>query len=242
VESNGDAASGTGLEVYALLNTALLDHGKRPALVSQLVPAEAYSTPPNAAQKAGPTPYGSSLGQGEGLLQADFDAVQQVTWAGGDLYGELDTGVANGTSTQDGAAWFILHPSVAGGTVTASVVHQGYVVTSQNLLYPVISVDAHGNGFMVFAVAGSNTYPSPGYVAFSAGGAQGPVHLASRGADPLDDFSCYPPYSFGDCRYGDYSMATAYRGRVYMAAEYVPPVPRDQAANWGTYLWSAPVP
>jgi hypothetical protein len=242
VESNSAAASGTGLEVYALLHTAGLDHGKRPALVNQPVATEGYSPPPNAAQKAGPTPYGASLGQGEGALQADFDAVQEVTWAGGDLYGELDTGVTNGTGTQDGAAWFILHPSVAGGAVTASVVHQGYVLTSQNLLYPVISVNAHGHGFMAFAVAGSTTYPSPGYVRFSAGGASGPVHLATHGADPLDDFSCYPPYSFGDCRYGDYSMAAFYQGRVYMAAEYVPPVPRDQAANWGTYLWSAPVP
>jgi hypothetical protein len=240
VESDGDAASGTGLEIYALLHTAVLDSGGRPVLVSRLVSAEQYSTPPNAPQKPGPTPYGTSLGQGEGVLQSDFDAVQEVTWAGGNLYAALDTGVTNGTSTQAGAAWFILHPAIAGGQIQASVVQQGYLVANQDLLYPVIAVNSQGFGYMAFSLAGSDTYPSPGYVAFSPQGVQGPVRLATAGADPLDDFSCYPPYSFGDCRYGDYSMAVAYRGRIYMATEYVPPVPRDQATNWGTYLWSAP--
>jgi hypothetical protein len=68
------------------------------------------------------------------------------------------------------------------------------------------------------------------------------VHIAAPGADPLDDFTCYPPFSTGQCRYGDYSMARVYNGKIYLATEYVAPQPRDVMSDWGTPIWDAPVP
>jgi len=80
--------------------------------------------------------------------------------------------------------------------------------------------------------------PSGGYINFNgAKGPAGAVHIAAAGTAPLDDFSCYPPYTNGQCRYGDYSMAQAYNGRIYMAAEYVGSGPRGTLSNWGTRLY-----
>ncbi|MGH3472267.1 MAG: hypothetical protein ACRDPG_09520, partial [Nocardioidaceae bacterium] len=153
------------------------------------------------------------------------------------------------TTQVTGAAWVVLKPNVStGNSVTASLVNQGVVSSSQSLLYPSIAVAANGMGFMNFAVAGDLTYPSPGYVTFSgAQGVTGPIHLARRGTAPLDDFTCYTGLGFGPaCRYGDYSMGQAFgsprRTRIYMATEYVGPVARDSNTNWDTYVYSAPRP
>lgn len=244
VESNSNSNFGSGLTVYALLGTAGLNTGGRPALVKTTVPTESYSFPPNAYQKSGPFPYGQSLGQtGVGQLQTDFNAVQEVTYASGQLYAELTTGFNYGTGQNAGVAWFALHPSPGTSSVSATLVNDGYVKTSQELLYPVIGVDASGHGYMNFAVSATSRYPSAGYVVFNGtSGPTGEVHIAAHGTDPLDDFSCYPPFSSGQCRYGDYSMAQNYNGKIYMASEYIAPQPRDVVANWGTRIWDAPVP
>jgi len=244
VESNGNLNYGSGLHVYAMLGTGALASGGRPALVKTSVPTQAYSAPPNAYQKSGPFPYGQSLGAtGVGQLQTDFDAVQEVTYAGGQLYAELDTGFNYGTGQNSGAAWFVLTPAAGSSSVSVALAGDGYLKTSQYLLYPVIGVNASGHGYMNFAVSSTSRYPSTGYVAFNGSkGVSGPVHIAAQGVNPLDDFTCYPPFSSGQCRYGDYSMAQNYNGKIYMASEYVAPQPRDVLSNWGTRVWYAPVP
>lgn len=244
VESNANANYGSALKVYALLGTSVLSAGGRPALVKTAVGTESYSSPPNALQKSGPFPYGQSLGQtGIGQLQTDFDAVQEVTYADGLLYAELSTGFSSGTGQSSGAAWFVLRPAANASSVSATLVSDGKLLTSQALLYPVIGVNASGHGYMNFAVSGVSRYPSTGYVVFNGTkGPAGSVHISGHGANPLDDFTCYPPFSAGSCRYGDYSMAQYYNGNIYMASEYVAPQPRDQLSNWGTRVWSAPVP
>jgi hypothetical protein len=243
-ESNANANYGSALKVYALLNTSALAGGGRPALVKTTVATESYSSPPNALQKSGPYPYGQSLHQsGVGQLQTDFDAVQEVTYAGGLLYAELSTGFNSGTGQSSGAAWFVLRPAAHASSVSATLVSDGKLLTSQALLYPVIGVNASGHGYLNFAVSGVGRYPSTGYVAFDGTkGPSGSVHVSGYGANPLDDFTCYPPFSAGSCRYGDYSMAQYYNGSIYMASEYVAPQPRDQFSNWGTRVWYAPVP
>lgn len=249
VESNANLpnnATARNLEVFALLDTRGLKTGAKLPLVENTVSTETYSElPPNAVQKSGPTPLGTSVGfQGTPVLQTDFNAVQEVTYASGDLYAELDTGFGYKSGTNSGAAWFILHPTVTSGHMSVKLVRQGYVETSQNLLYPVIGVNRAGTGFMAFAVAGPNYYPSAAYVSFSrAQGAGNVVHVAARGVAPLDDFTCYPYFHFstGQCRYGDYSMAQEYKGDIYMATEYVGPQPRDTLSNWGTRVFWAPV-
>jgi hypothetical protein len=244
VESNANTNFGSGLEVYALLNTGSLNAGGRPTLVSTTVGTEDYSTPPNASQKSGPFPLGQSLGQtGVAMLQTDFDAVQEVTDAGGQLYAELSTGFNFGTGQNSGAAWFVLNPTPGSSSVSATLASDGYLKTSQDLLYPVIGVNSSGHGYMNFAFSSTSRNPSTGYVKFNGtSGPSGNVHIAAHGVNPLDDFTCYPPFSTGQCRYGDYSMAQNYNGKIYMASEYVAPQPRDANSNWGTRIWSAPVP
>lgn len=250
VESNANLpnnATAKNLEVFALLNTKGLNTGAKLTMVESTVNTETYSElPPNAVQKSGPTPLGTSVGfQGTPVLETDFNAVQEVTYAGGNLFAELDTGFGYKSGTNSGAAWFVLHPTVAAKQLSVKVVREGYVETSQNLLYPVIGVNKKGSGFMAFAVAGPNFYPSAAYVNFSAAtGAGNVVHVAARGVAPLDDFTCYPFFHFstGQCRYGDYSMAQAYNGNIYMATEYIGPQPRDTLSNWGTRVFWAPIP
>ena len=245
VESDSDAAGGSGLEVYALLYHGVLCCGKPPLLVEATVPTEAYSLPPGAVQRHGPTPYGCSVKScATAMLNTDFDAVQEVTWTHGILYVELDTGVRIGSSQRSGVAWFALSVEPHSYSVSASLIRDGYLETSQNMLDPVIAVNGGtGMGYLAFAVSGPARYPSAAYVAFDATrGPVGPIRLAAKGTDPLDDFTCYPKFSSGLCRYGDYASAQYWRGRIYMAAEYVPDKPRDAFSNWGTRIWYAPLP
>lgn len=247
VESNANLpndATANGLEVFALLNTSVLASGGRPSLVMTTVNTESYSElPPNATQKTGPTPLGCSVGScGVATLQTDFNAVQEVTYAGGRLYAELSTGFALGTQMNAGAAWFVLQPTPSATGLTVANLANGYVETTQNILYPVIAVNASGKGYMAFAVSGPDMYPSAAYMTFDGTkGATGKVRIAASGTAPLDDFTCYPSF-FGEssCRYGDYSMAQEYNGVIYMATEYVGSQPRDTLSNWGTRVYWVP--
>jgi hypothetical protein len=247
VESNSNAVSDDHLIIYALTGTnalaTLTASGTIPALEATLIGSEAYSFPPNATQPPGPIPYGTSVGATTvGTLQADFNAVQQVTYSGGTLYAELDTSVGSPSAPTDGAAWFTLSPSLGSGGVSAQIVKQGYVASSQNFLYPDIVVDSSGNGFMVFTVSGSAEYPSAAYVTFKAhAGPVGTVHIANAGAAPEDDFTCYAAFGpTGGCRWGDYSGGAVWDGRAYLMTEYIPATPRDTFTNWGTFVVSAP--
>ena len=244
VESNANLNYGNRLKVYALLHTSVLNTGGRPTLVEASDGTEAYSAPPNAVQESGPTPFGCSVGFcATGSLETDFDAVQEVTYASGRLFAELSTGFNFGTGQNSGVAWFVLGPRPHASSLRVRRLGQGYVESSQQLLYPVIGVNAAGDGYLSFALSSSTRYPSTGYMVFKGrGGPSGPIHIAAKGVNPLDDFSCYPQFSDGQCRYGDYSMSQYYKGRIYMASEYVAPQPRDVMSNWSTRVWDARVP
>ncbi len=245
VESNANLNYGRALHVYALLDTNHLNTGGRPPMVMTSVRTEFYAAPPNAVQKSTSYfPYGQSIGAtGVGQLQTDFDAVQEVTYANGQLYAELSTGFGYGTGLNSGVAWFVLKPKVGSNWISTSVAMQGYVKTSQDLLYPVFGVNPWGRGYLAFSMSSPGRYPSAAYISFyPKRGTVGPVHVAANGQNALDDFTCYPPFSSGQCRYGDYSMAQYYRGQVYMATEYVAPRPRDYYSNWATRVEYAPAP
>ena len=245
VESNSDANSGKALEVYALTGTSDLAAPAPPPLkVSPLVPSQSYAFPPPATQMRGPIPLGRAVAGPQGRLQADFNAIQEVTDTGGRLYAELDTATAAGT---DGVAWFVLTPAISGGKLTAKVSSQGYVSAprSNNLLYPVIAINADGSGYLAFTLSGPDYYPSAAYEAFGAKGPTGPIRIAQAGEVPEDSFTCYAAYvgpSYGGCRWGDYSMGVALGANIVLATELVPPTSRDYLTNWGTFVWSAPAP
>ncbi len=241
VESNGNAFADNHLAVYAMTNTSLLAQPAPPPLVATETPSLPYAFPPDATQKPGPIPLGDANQDPEGQLQADFDAVQEVTYTGGNLYAELSTATAAGT---DGVAWFKITPTTTSTGVTAVVTKQGYVTVSpQNLIYPVIAVNSAGDGYLAFALSGPNAYPSAAYQTFTPDGPSGPVRVAAVGADPEDGFTCYSAFvgpNYGGCRWGDYSMGVAMGSQVWMATEYIPPTSRDYLTNWGTFLWQAP--
>jgi hypothetical protein len=242
VETNANAFSDNHLEVYAMHNTSDLATPAAPPLFGFEVKSERYAFPPDATQKAGPIPLGKANQDPEGQLQADFDAIQEVTYTGGKLYAEADTATGSGA----GAAWFELTPKLTSAGLTATVSHEGYVtVKGQNLIYPVIAVNGAGHGYMSFTLSGHSYYPSAAYVRFLPTGPSGDIHVAAAGAGPEDSFTCYAAFvgpNYGGCRWGDYSMGVAMGSRVYQATEVVPPTGRDYLTNWGTFIWGAPAP
>ncbi len=250
------------LAVYAMTNTASLANSN-PAvqLSSTLVQLGQTYQFPEAGMAVPQKPY-SSLNQvpllqyvesqtgssvPEGVLQADFDAVQETTYAGGNLYTELST--ASSTTASVGttsAQWYELAPSVSGaGSVLATLAHEGSVaVKGQSLLYPDLAVNSSGAGDMVFTLVGSSYYPSAAYIPFGSSGPSGKVQVAAAGAVPEDGFTCYAYYvgaNYGGCRWGDFSGAIAVGSSVWMATEYaVTGQARDTFTNWGTYVFQAP--
>lgn len=250
VESDSNAFSDSALQVWALLATWKLNLSTpvAPKLVVKSTATEGYSFPPLAIQKQGQIPLGNSVGSATvSPLQTDFNAVQQVSYASGELYAQLDTGVnAGGGALNSGVAWFALHPTPHHGYISVTDNNNGYVGINGHLLYPSIGVGATGHGYIAFAMSSGSMYPSAGYIKFNGvNGTSGPVHMAKAGTYPLDDFTCYPGFGYFACRYGDYSATQVYNGRIYMATEYVhflTNVGAGAASNWGTRIWSAPMP
>ena len=246
IESNPDAVSDNHLMVYALHDTSeltLFTSGP-PSLFRTEVTTQKYAFPPDAAQKPGPRPLGQEFQAPAGGIQTDFDAEMEPTYTNGNLYAQLDTATTSNTSAAD---WFILKPSLSGTTLSASVVHQGSIqVKNTSLMYPYTAVNAQGNGYLLFSLSGKDNYPSPAYVAYNgATGPSGPVRIATPGTAPEDGFTCYAAFvgpNYGGCRWGDYSMGVAMGNRIFMGAEMIPPTYRDELSNWGTFIYSAPVP
>ena len=245
VESNSDANSDNHLLVYDMTDTQRLNSGGFPSLAASSLETQGYSFPPNATQRTGICPTCT--------LDADFNAVQQVTETHGVLYAELDSGTPPFTQDfpgkgPDQAEWFIL-AAAQNNPQSVALANQGALSNpSNNFLYPDIAVDGAGDGYLLFSVSGREFYPSPGYIAFDKNnGPSGPALLPAQGANDEDGFTCYPPYgdlgsTTNDCRWGDYSMGVAYQDRIFMATEYIPPpgTPGPAPVNWGTYIWSAP--
>ncbi len=243
VESNADAFSDDHLIVYAMTDTSLLAQPAPPPLAKTKIATEEYAFPPDATQKAGRIPLGKANQDPEGQLEADFDAIQEVTYVNGELYAEADTATAGGT---DGAAWFEITPTLTSKGVAATVANQGYVTAGkQNLIYPVIALNKNGQGDMAFTLSGPGYFPSAAYITFTPTGPTGRIYVAAKGAAPEDSFTCYSAFvgpNYGGCRWGDYSMGVAMGSRIYLATEMIPNSSRDYLTNWGTYVWSAPSP
>ena len=229
---------------YTLVGTQAYQFPATGLAVRQ-APAPVNDTPLRAYlkfNKLGPQPVA------EGVLQADFDAVQQTTWAAGNLYTELSSAsTATKPIGTTSAEWFEFRPGFTTlGALYASVAYQGNIVASPggSLLYPALVVNAAGTGEMVVGSVGAGLYPS--MVTFPVG-VTGPdstaATLVASGTAPEDSFTCYAYFvgpTFGGCRWGDYSYAVvAPDGLVWTATEWVPSASyRDFYTNWGTYISS----
>jgi len=229
---------------YTLVGTQAYQFPATGMAVRQ-APAPVNDTPLRAyleRNKIGPQPVA------EGVLQADFDAVQQTTWAAGNLYTELSSASTpkNSIGTTS-AEWFEFSPGFTTlGALYAAVVHQGNIIANAggSLLYPALAVNAAGIGEMVVSSVGAGLYPSMVTFPVSVTGPNPTAAtLVASGAAPEDGFTCYAAYvgpTYGGCRWGDYSYAVvAPNGLVWTATEWVPSASyRDFYTNWGTYISS----
>jgi len=245
------ATTDNRIAVWALTNTSSL-RTNNPAVVLTdpfIVPSETYGQPPNANQKAGPTPLGTALGEPEEQLATDDDRMNQVVYAAGNLYGAVNTLIRTGSPTntssdRSGIAYFVVTPSNPTSTsVAGTMANQGYLALSihNNLLYPSIAVNKAGKGAITFTVAGRQDFPTAGWTTIDAVNGAGPIKFLSRGAAPTDDLSGYAAFGGnGVARWGDYSAAVPSDdgSSIWLASEYIPGgfgYP-PYLANWGTFV------
>jgi len=237
------------LALWALTGTSSLNSATpNLTLTVTIVGSEVYGVPPNSEQKDGFRPLGTvvipALGGNPGkleLLQTNDHRMQQLVYADGKLWSAVTTAVAfKNSPIQAGIAFFILSPSLAGGTLTGSMVKQGYVaVVGESVFFPSIGVNSAGKGVMTFTLAGPDFFPSAAYTTIDAVNGAGAIHTAAPGALPEDGFTGYLFFGASNraARWGDYSAAVAApNGSIWLAVEYIPNLQRTQNANWGTFI------
>jgi hypothetical protein len=203
-----------------------------------VIASEVYGQPPNAKQKAGPTPLRDFFGipDPESLIASNDDRMNQVVFAGGLLWSGVNTIVSG---DRVGIAWLAVKPSLKSRGLRAKVQAQGYVTAVGNsVLYPSVAVNREGDAVIGFSLTGPDFFPSAAYAFVDTEHGAGAVRIAAAGVAPEDGFSGYPSLG-GDvaARWGDYSAAVAdEHGDLWFAAEFIPGGPRRLAANWGTFI------
>jgi hypothetical protein len=241
-EATGTTAyTSTSIVTWSLTNTSSLDTATpAPALHNTRVGVAKYSLPPAANQKPGPFPLGQCLNDSacapaliggpdanapetEYALDSNDTRMQQVTYAGGKLYGALDTAVVVHGATKAGVAWYIVSPGSKSQSVSASLLRQGKLgLAGNNLTYPAIGVTAGGKGVMAFTLVGDGYFPSAAYAAFDGSAGAGSIFVAQAGAGPADGFSGYTPYNNPiRPRWGDYGATAVSGDTIWIASEYV---------------------
>ena len=242
--------------VWALRNTALLQLPPGPetkfVLLRKVVASEVYGVPPDATQKMGPLFLGPMADPGVfELLSTNEHRMQQVTFAEGQLWSSVTTGLQSPgeASLKAGVAWFAVHVEVDDGELDAKIGRQGYVaIENGNVFFPAVGVGGEGRAAIGFSISASDVFPSTGYVQIRSNGKTGPIHFAGLGAGSEDGFSGYPNQSpvpppcdpsgkLCSARWGDYGAATVDTdGSIWLANEYIGPRPRSFFANWGTFI------
>jgi hypothetical protein len=232
------------IAIWALANTSSLDSAHpRLRLSHAVLETLPYALPPKTVQQPGPHPLGQSVGEPVRRLDSGFEWPRQVSFAAGRLWTSIDTAIgARGGPKRTGVLWLVVTPTFDDRAVGGRVSRQGYLAVATNsLLYSAVAVNARGVGAMVMSLAGPTTFPSAAYAQVRGGRVSGPVRVMARGVRPYDAESCYkafePSNLIRGCRWGDYSAARAdAQGRIWMATEYIPDLPRTRLANWGTFI------
>lgn len=231
----------TSLAVWALTNTASLNTSTPSVALNYVtIASNLYAQPPNATQEKGSLMLGSLLHDPEEMVATNDDRMNQVVFAAGKLWAAENTAVktSNGPSLT-GIAYFVITPSSASGTLSATMTNQGYVLVNQeNVFFPSIGVTDAGKAVMTFSLVGPDYYPSVAYAALDPVNGVGPIHIAATGAGADDGFTGYREFGGdGVARWGDYSAAVAdANGTIWFANEYIPNAARTLYANWGTFV------
>ena len=247
------------LRVWALGNTRSLN-SNRPdlTLVDSTVKVRSYGVPPLSNQKAGPTPLADCINDrtlvtpfGVGcwnylfftqppaavtpeLLDSNDSRMQQVFYAGGRLYGALDTVVRVGGREQAGIAYYTIRPYAQNGSVIGIVENQGKIgVRGNNVSYPAIAALPNGKGIIAFSLVGADHHPSAAYVSLGGNGHEGAIRIAAAGKGPDDGFTGYEAFNPGtaSARWGDYGAVAVDNGEFWLASEYI-----GQSCTLTTYV------
>lgn len=228
-EANNATGMDNRIGLWALTNTRTLNRTASALTLSNTVlTSETYGIPPLSDQKAGSIPLGASQTppEPEGMLDSNDSRMQQVTYAGGYLYGALDTIVNVGGQNKAGIAYFVIQPTSfgIGLPVTGKIVKQGYTaITDGNLIYPAVTTLANGKGVMAFTLVGKNYYPSAAYAPINRTNGVGNISIAGRGAGPQDGFTEYEATSTTPTRprWGDYGAAMSDGTNIWIASEFI---------------------
>jgi hypothetical protein len=237
------------LAVWALTHTSsLATASPSVGLTNVVISSGLYVQPPNAEQKSGELFLGDIFHNPLALVAANDDRLNQVVFAAGKLWAGVNTALqADNGPTRVGIGYFIVAPSDASGSLSASMVKQGYVAASQeNLLFPSIGVTATGKGVITFSLVGPDVFPSTAYASIDAVNGVGDIHIAAAGQGPEDGFTGYdnPKGVLGNgdvARWGDYTAAVADGDSVWFATEYIAHPATDRTtrtvlANWATFV------
>jgi hypothetical protein len=195
-----------------------------------------------------------------GPIQPNDDRMNQVMFANGLLWGGLNTELQVSSGHHDkgtlqvGIAYFVVKPSWDEGALRGQIANQGYVAANgADVLFPSIGVTNEGQGVIVFTLTGKSLYPSAAYVTISMEGTGKSITVAAFGKSPSDGFTEFQ--NFGTPafrpRWGDYSAAVSFDGKVYFATEFIQHKScsdkawlvdpscggtRGRSANWGTSI------
>ena len=234
------------LGVWAMTNRNNVAKGVIPNLSATVISSEVYAMPVNAQTPPGVCPCpGISTGPlpTTGVVQSDFDAMQEVQYINGHLYGALNTSIniAGDSGARDAVAWFDVTPALSGGAISSKskVANQGYIASrGLYLMYPHIEHTFNGNSVVVFTFGGPGTFLSAGYAVMSSGAKSfGSIRLAAAGAAPDNGFTGTQPFG-GAGRWGDYSAGQLdpSGNGVWLVTQYIPNN-GDQFANWGNRVF-----
>jgi hypothetical protein len=233
------------IAIEALRNTSQIDFD--PGLItydrSIVTGVNHYQNPPVTPQKDGEHPLGNSLGEPLNYLDSGSDEMQPTWYAGGQLWGILDSKVGGVNTARSGLLWMTVTPG-AGPNVTGTLTHQQFVTVPADWLdYGGIAVSGDGsNAIVASSLAGPNEYPSGVYGRLDTGTWKvDAVAVYLDGVRPVDDFDCYPEFNpdfARGCRFGDYNAAVVgpADNTFILETEYMTAKARVSFANWGTAL------
>ena len=180
-----DSGNANRLRVWALGNTKSLDTNHPDVtLVDSTVQVRHYGVPPLSNQRPGPTPWRTAstttlatpfgpgcwqfffnpprppLAVAPELIDSNDSRMQQVFYAGGRLYGALDTVVNVGGGQQAGIAYYAIRPYAHNGSVIGVVENEGKIgVAGNNVTYPAIAALPDGRGIIAFTLVGADHFP-----------------------------------------------------------------------------------
>jgi len=229
------------IHVWALTRTSTLRSAHPDLrLFDRTLRSEVYGQPVPQRQKPGPHPLGESHGEPVPPVEANDARMNQVVFAGGRLWGGVNTIALPGP--RDGIAWFSVTPSVSSSGVRADISEQGYVAGRDRasfVTFPSIGVNDAGKGVIAYSLMGERYYPSAAQTGIDRKGLTTGVQIVRNGFKPEDGFTCYEDEGFGpNCRWGDYSAAFALpTGDIWSATEFIGDNARTTFANWSTFVW-----